>query len=902
MESLVGRTMGQYQIIEEIGVGGMASVFKAYQPGLDRYVALKILPPLYAQQPGFQERFTREAKAVAKLNHPNILPVYDYGQSGDYSYIIMRYVEAGSLQTTLGKPVELSLTVDIVSQVGMALEAAHQIGIIHRDVKPANVLLDKDDWALLTDFGLARILEESIQLTGTGVGIGTPAYMSPEQGQGGPVDIRTDIYSLGVVLFQMLTGDIPYKGDTPLSIVIKRMTEPLPIPRDINPDIPEPVERIILKSLAREPEDRFQSAVEMVERLTEAAQLRHSASRPFDVVSPVVPAIPDDIHSLGEDIPKTVPPTELPEAPDTMVRDVPMPRAPEPPTVKSPGDMETGQFPESTELPSPVSEQKRKGCPIWLIGLIGFVGIALFVFSGIMAARVLPQLVKTMRTRQAGAVSTVIPTVALISITPTPVLFDPPPTLELSVTVPRPGVLYRVERSDLPPGHGAIKGMVRDTEGKMLPDVKLEFLDPRAEDRVQAVESGPDGEYDVMLPVGRYIVAFRKGEDPRNLIPQLHDGQNYLRAVDAATVLEVTEGEELRGVDITLEHGHAVFGRLVDREGRPLEGKAGGLVSRDAGVALVGPLGVVTGRDGRFRAVVPAGKYLLTIEGPFVRKEIFPRKEVTVDGDVDLGDIVFERKLLRGDQFEAPPSLSLVLVEDEVDPSGHTEIFVSRLDGDDRRQLTHTRPPDLPAREPEYRHGGNITPAWSPDGQFVVFASNRGAADFRDHHSLYVMRADGSDPRRLTDAHPNDVWPSWAPDGEWIVYTCGCDICAIKPDGTGMRILTERSGGCDPSYVQPVWSPDSTKIAFWSESQADGPISLFVMDPHSSEMEKVAKFPADDMPGIELVWSSDGRELGWVGGKGKAFVVDVESGEIGPSSKDKVGPWSPRVHPQWLIR
>lgn len=156
MEGLVGRTVGQYQIIEGIGVGGMASVYKAYQPGLERYVALKILPPLYAQQPGFQERFTREAKAVARLNHPNIVPVYDYGQSGDYSYIVMRYVEAGSLQTILGKPVELALTVSIVSQVGMALEAAHQRNIIHRDVKPAKVLLDKDDWALLTDFGLAR--------------------------------------------------------------------------------------------------------------------------------------------------------------------------------------------------------------------------------------------------------------------------------------------------------------------------------------------------------------------------------------------------------------------------------------------------------------------------------------------------------------------------------------------------------------------------------------------------------------------------------------------------------------------------------------------------------------------------------------------------------------------------
>jgi serine/threonine protein kinase len=238
----------------------MAAVYKAYQPGLDRYVALKVLPAHLADEPGFAERFKREARAVAKLEHPHILPVYDYGQEGDLSYIAMRYVEGGTLKALLGKPLELALIVGLIAQIGEALDYAHDHGVIHRDVKPSNVLLDKGNWALLTDFGVARMVEATQQLTATGVGVGTPAYMSPEQGQGKKVDGRSDIYSLGVVLYEMLTGRVPFEAETPLAVVWKHVNEPLPLPRSINPDVPEAVERVVLKAMAKAPEDRFGSA------------------------------------------------------------------------------------------------------------------------------------------------------------------------------------------------------------------------------------------------------------------------------------------------------------------------------------------------------------------------------------------------------------------------------------------------------------------------------------------------------------------------------------------------------------------------------------------------------------------------------------------------------------------
>jgi len=269
MEDLTGKQLGPYQIVAQLGIGGMATVFKAYQPKMDRYVALKVLPRYFSKNPEFISRFSQEARVIAHLEHPHILPVYDYGESDGYTYLVMRIVEGGSLADLLKKQgkLELRKTSQLISQVGGALDYAHQKGIIHRDFKPSNVLVDEFENCLLTDFGIAKLIEATSHLTHTGGILGTPTYVSPEQGSGKPIDRRSDIYSLGVVLYQMVTGDLPYKADTPMGLIYKHIHDPLPLPRQKVSELPESVERVILKALAKEPDDRYSTAAEMVHAL-----------------------------------------------------------------------------------------------------------------------------------------------------------------------------------------------------------------------------------------------------------------------------------------------------------------------------------------------------------------------------------------------------------------------------------------------------------------------------------------------------------------------------------------------------------------------------------------------------------------------------------------------------------
>jgi serine/threonine-protein kinase len=250
--------LGNYELIELLGRGGMTFVYRAYQPSMKREVAIKLLKANLADEPGFLERFNREAEVIARLQHPHILPVIDYGHTGESIYLVMRLVQGGSLDSRIKEgPFSLNEVNRILCEVASALSYAHRQNVIHRDLKPPNILLDEDDNTYLTDFGIAKLTNVESMLTATDQVMGTPAYMSPEQGLGLEVDARADVYALGLILFEMLTGKRPFKADNPTALIFQHVYEAPPLPSSLNPQLPAAIDSVVLKALEKEAEARY---------------------------------------------------------------------------------------------------------------------------------------------------------------------------------------------------------------------------------------------------------------------------------------------------------------------------------------------------------------------------------------------------------------------------------------------------------------------------------------------------------------------------------------------------------------------------------------------------------------------------------------------------------------------
>jgi serine/threonine protein kinase len=389
MPDLSGISIDRYHIIEPLGQGGMASVYKAYDTRLERNVAVKFI-----RRDAFSpevldnvlKRFDREAKSLAKLTHPNIVGIIDYGEHEGSPYLVMPYFKGGTLKQFLGKPLPIEKAAALLEPVADALAFAHQKGIIHRDVKPANILITEGGKPMLTDFGIARLLEtnDGATLTGTGMGVGTPEYMSPEQGMGRPVDGRTDVYSLGIVLFELVTGRKPYTADTPMAVVLKQNTEPLPKPSSINPALPENVEQVLYKALAKNPDDRYQTMADFADTLGKfAKQEAHSTA--------TATSIPVPINSVEVDA--TIQASVAPEKTEAASR-------PSKPPMQEPSTPEPTIPPQlSTKAeakpprPTPSKLPKQKKTPLWpfIAGGVGLIAvIAILFISGVFTPKSTP--------------------------------------------------------------------------------------------------------------------------------------------------------------------------------------------------------------------------------------------------------------------------------------------------------------------------------------------------------------------------------------------------------------------------------------------------------------------------------------------------------------------------------
>jgi serine/threonine protein kinase len=388
MPFVVGENVGPYRLIEQLGQGGMATVFKAYHPALDRHVAIKALHPAFMHEPNFLARFRREAQVVARLEHPNIVPIYDYSEHEGRPYLVMKFIQGETLKARLSRGALPQGEIGrIVESVGAALSYAHEQGVLHRDVKPSNILLANDGRIYLADFGLARMADAGESTLSSDVTLGTPQYISPEQALGAKdLDQATDIYSFGVVLYELYVGRTPFNADTPYSVIHDHIYSPLPIPHQINPQVSEAVERVLFKALAKARSDRFATIDEFVAAWKQAVQ-----SGTTEVSKPQKSEQDTGVQAAADL-------SEFPQGPHTAIISETQVRAalsgaemPADVTVdkamdSAPAIAKEGQGYAAVTSP-PVQQKVKKTNKIGFWALIGIVGVCICLGGGLAVVR-----------------------------------------------------------------------------------------------------------------------------------------------------------------------------------------------------------------------------------------------------------------------------------------------------------------------------------------------------------------------------------------------------------------------------------------------------------------------------------------------------------------------------------
>lgn len=725
-DELIGKNVGGYVIESVIGHGGMATVYLARDKSMDRPVALKVLPRQYLNDDTYLQRFNREVKIVSQLEHRNIVPVYAYGEYESQPYIVMRYMASGSVDDLLQTgPLSAEKILSIVSQIAPALDYAHSKEVLHRDLKPSNVLLDDGGGAFITDFGIARIAgEHGVNITTQGV-VGTPSYMSPEQAQGKSLDGRSDLYGLGVMLFEMATGRRPFESDTPYSIAVMQVTQQPPMPRQFNPDLSTAIESVILKSLKKDPYDRYQTA----HALHEALQL--AIERPTSVFD-------------------TEPNLKKPVL-DAKPYPTPAPSPVQPPARYTPPASGSSQA-----VPSYPNRPRRKRGANPLLGMFIGGSIGCFLLVVLVTAFVIGVLLLTRETTapaptddveavpgvtvgQATAAATLTQTLDPTSETARETLIarsvasDATQTAVIQATQAaptRPPGLDPIGvrgRPSLPEPLQGVSGQILYADERVLFGVtsfEIVRLDLETWEELQLTQDNAENTYPLASPDGRWVV-FQSNRDG--------DFEIYTMNTVGGQLNQLTDNDYLDRLPSWSPDGEWIIYSADTRGDGMLDLYR---VRASGGEPELVYSDTMRSSHPRYS---PDGRYVVFTHGSDPNDS---RTWEIALLELETNEL---RLLTNNDQRDASPVFS---------PDGSRIMYIT---SNDQRGAIASMNIDGSGQQIIYDSSGDDwTASYSPDGQYIVFTS-----DERDIDQIYLATADGSVVQQISAI--GGVYPSWIP-------------------------------------------------------------------------------------------------------------------------------------------
>lgn len=952
MSGRTGQILGNYRIEEQLGTGGMGVVYRAEHVLLGRSSAVKILHAHLAAMTGFQARFLQEARASASLDHPNIVQVYDFGEQNQLYYLVMELIVDGSLRDLLSqasqnpekwRPWRLSDGVDLVRQAADGLAAAHAVGMVHRDIKPDNLLVKhgidtgtgKDEYTVkIADFGLAR-LAEGTHLTATGAMLGTPAYMSPEQVQGMEIDGRTDIYSLGLILYEVATGRLPFEAKTPTEAIFKHVyTEPPP-PRHFEPELSNELESIILRCLAKQPNDRFANAGELSRALQRvlrrpAAAEAAAATGVSQVLTPAPGLAPRDM--LGMRINRYELLSLLPAGGMayvfrarhvTLERDVAI-KILRPEYAADPNFVQ--RFVQEARIAAPL--QHPNIVEIFDTGMVnGLYYIAMAYVEGESLRQVLDERRVTPDetaawVRQIASALDYAHSRGVIhrDIKPANVMVRPDGTallLDFGIAKLSEEIALGVTAANL-----TMAGMVIGTPAYLAPERAGDLpITPQADiyslgcvayELLTGKAPFTDSNFAAMVDSHRNRYAQPAHELSAALSPAVSDVLARAMAKDPSA--RYPTATAFADALTAAVRQAAVAPLLVTQAVEPLYAPP---VAPPAVAPPVGPPAAAAGSFGWFRwwygaaalgaLVVLIGGFMLLNgggggddDGTATPTQLGGAATGTTTGDdptatsgpdsptETVAVVIDEATATEAESSTAtatqtaappdPPQQRIAWVAGRVGDPNLPEIFIADADGGNERHLTNFLEDPVTA----------WSPAWYPDGLSLAFVSNQA-----DNDDIWIVDADGANLLQLTTDPAEDQYPAWSPDGRQLAFQSMRDgnweIYISEANGSNARNISN-SPNVDWG---PNWAPDAQWLTF--VSNRDGTDDIWVMRPDGSEARNLTAGPDFE---ANPVWSPDGQWIAFgrsAGANSQIWIMRPDGTEQRQLTTDEAS----HTNPSW---